>query len=507
MNYSIIPFGDGNWDYGVVKTFLQKESVFVINEPNILSLYSGWPLLHTFAAVLSSVSGLDAFHLALLLPSIISITSFMFVYLLVEIMRKALKLDTSITPIALLIYTVSPDSIFWPMQFVRQNIGILLFTVILYLIVKSVGNPSNPKYRALLFFFIFPLVIGHHFTSFIAVVYLFLFSAFSVIGKRFGKDLKTDLWHQTRMTLLNLMLVAFSALFVWWNYVATMVWPYIISGIERLSRLIMGIREVEFLPRQASYPTLLTPPWVSSLLLLRDILIYLPVFFGLLIIAKKAPKASEKFFLVYSTLAFASVIILDNLIFKIGTIRIVAISLPILVLLSAVLYSYIQNKLKHIWKISITATLVATLLFSSFIGLWGHNFAPLHLYDPNINSAEIGERNKDFIRIADFQARIPIRNFDIVWADDRSPLLLLLEPEDYSKIRWLPNKDVQKLGTYNHEIVCVFKDLNLYFYHAGIFSPVDTPEDAKIIKRALEQRLENKFNCIYNDGKYDVWST
>jgi len=183
------------------------------------------------------------------------------------------------------------------------------------------------------------------------------------------------------------------------------------------------------------------------------------------------------------------------------------LSLPFIVLLSAVSYSYIQNKLKRVLRISVMMAVVAVLLFSSFIGLWGHNFAPFHLHDPSINPIEIGERSKDFMRLVDFQTRIPIKNFDIVWADDRNPMLFLLEPEDYYKIQWLPAKDrdIQKLGTYGNEIVYVVKHLNLYFYHSGIFSPVSTSKEAKIVEYELEQHLKCKFNCIYNNGEYKIW--
>jgi len=506
-NYSIIPFGDANWDYAVTKTFIQKDSVFVIGEPRHLTMYSSWPLLHTLILVLSSISGLDAFHLALLLPSIFGLISFGFVYLLVEKIRKSLKLNMHTTLLALLMYAVYPDLIFWQMQSVRQNIGILLFTIMLYLLALSISNSANRKYKGLTFFFAFSLVIGHNLTSLVTVVYLFLLFIFVMIGEFFEKRRNKTLFPVSFQTSLVTIAMAMSAfLFVWWDNVAKVIWPLVSSSIERFSMLIRGIKEVEYTPRRAFYPDVLTPPGLSQLLLLRDILILLPAIFGLFFVIRKATKTPEKSFLLYSCLALGAVVIIDNFIFRIGIYRIVGLSMPFIGLLSAISYSYFRNRLKRVWQVAISGMVVIVLLSSSFIGLWGHDFAPFHLYDPSINPAEVGERDKDFMVIADFNKKVPIRNYHIAWVDDRNSLLFLFEPDDYSKISWLPT-DIQKLGSSNNELAYAFDDLNLYFYYASAFSPVHTLEDAKILRIGLRQRLQDRFNFVYNDGNHNIWIT
>lgn len=509
MNFSVIPFGDGNWDYGVVKLFIQEGNVFIIKEPTRLSLYSSWPLLHTLAAILSSISGLDAFYIVLFLPSLISITSFIFVYLFVRIIEKSLKLDRLTTAMALLLYTVSPESIFWPMQFVRQHMGILFSTMVLYMVTKFTKYFSDRKLTILLFFFTFSLIISHHFSSFIVMLYLFvllLMSSIFLIVKKYLQlnSPRTFRGIHQHINILNVCLTFACFLLIWWNHVALVIWPYITSGIERLLKLIMGMHEMELMPRLAVYPNILTPHWASSLLLLRDILIYLPTSLGLFVIIKKAPNMPEKFLILYYTLAFGLLIVLDNLIFRVGAMRVVALSLQFIVLPSAIPYSYILTKSKSLWKISIMIIL-SLLIFSSFIGLWGHNFAPLHLYDPNIDSLKVGESNKDFIRVGEFQRQIPVKNFNVVWTDDRSPMPFILDPDDYSKIQLLPATDIQKLGNYGSEIVYLFKNSNMYCYYAATFSPVDDPEEAEIIGSVIRQKLQLKFNCVYNDGKNEIW--
>ena len=84
-NYAIIPFDDGNWDYALVKFFNEEGRTCIIRESGsspvkLMEWYSQWPLLHIFAISLSQIMGIDAYYLALIIPSIISIISFLFVY-------------------------------------------------------------------------------------------------------------------------------------------------------------------------------------------------------------------------------------------------------------------------------------------------------------------------------------------------------------------------------------------------------------------------------------------
>ena len=194
-NYRMIPFWDGNWDFAVAKTFIQEDEIFVISgqetstsilpgyrPAGMLQKYSGWPLLHSLAFSLSRISGIDVFHVSLALPPLISITSFLFVYLIVEKARSSLGLDTMVTNFALLIYTTSAEALFWQIQFVRQNLGTMMLYVTIYTFYRSVTNVTHArKYRVLTIFFAMALVTTHHFTSFIMASFLFVYFALQII--------------------------------------------------------------------------------------------------------------------------------------------------------------------------------------------------------------------------------------------------------------------------------------------------------------------------------------
>ena len=511
MNFSLIPFGDGNWDYGVVKTFMADAKIYVIEQPPLLLLYSGWPLLHVFAMFLSSFSGIDSYTVALFLPYVIDFVLFMVVFLIFEEMRQMLGLSRFLTSIALLIYTVSPDSIFWQMQFVRQNLGVLLFAFVIYFLLRLINKRKSIRYEILLILTVFSLVMAHHFSSVIAVSFSILFLLVSNMGRFvFKKSGELPDPFLKKFLIITLGMLIF--LLSWWNQVATMVFPYITDSINRLGLLFSGLRAFEVAPRRALFPQLLTPSWAVSLLLVRDILVYVPTFASFFIILFKTTSAHSKvkFFLVYSMFSFVSLLIMDNLIFRLGTTRILSMGLPFFAFLSAFFYySFLKNSriLNHVTRLFIITTLLGLLLFSSFIGLWGHSFAPMHLYNPTIDSDEVGERSNDFGRVQDFTQKINFDNFYRVWADDRSPMLFLLEPEYFEKIEWIPVNNIDSLGTFGNEIVYILKDMNLYFYHAGVFSPVEDPSQADFIKESLSYRLEHSFNLVYTDGRNNVWMT
>jgi hypothetical protein len=512
MHFSIIPFGDGNWDYGVVKTFTANNEIRVIDKPPLLLLYSGWPLLHSIAMFLSSISGIDSYAVAISLPYVLDVVLFIVVFLIFEEMRQMLGLSGFITPFALSLYTVSPDSIFWQMQFVRQNLGIVLFAFMLYFLLRLINERKSIRYEILLFLIVFLLVMAHHFSSVIAVLFSILFLLVSNMSRLVLKSSNERLSPFLNTFFIVTFVMAISIL-LWWNRVATMVWPYITDSFYRLSLLFSGLIDVEVAPRRALFPQLLTPSWAVSLLFVRDILVYVPTFASLFIILfKRTPSAHSKakFFPVYSIFSFVSLLIMDILIFRLGTTRILSMGLPFFAFLSAFFYhSFLKNSriLNRATRLFIIATLLGLILFSSFIGLWGHSFAPMHLYNPTIDSDEVGERSSDFSRVQDFTQKINFDNFDIVWADDRGPMLFLLEPEFFEKIEWIPVNNIDSLGTFGNEIVYILKDMNLYYYHAGVFSPVEDPSQADFIKESLSYRLEHSFNLVYADKRNSIWVT
>lgn len=530
-NYKIIPFWDGNWDFAVIKTFIEDGRIFLISSASppvstlagyrpatILSIYSGWPLLHSLIFSLSQVSGIDAFQLSLMLPLLISVVSFLFVYLVIEEIRISLGLNVIVTNFALLIYATSAEALFWQMQFVRQNLGLMLFYISIYMFYLSITKITySRKYLMLTMFFAMSLVIAHHFTSFIMVSFFLLFFAIQIAQKYLGRIKVTRGKFQTIRTssiaTLSLALLFSTFMFLWWGYFATTyIWRQIDSTLTRFLEALIGVRKFEYMPKFAQYPEVLRPSWAISLLTMRDILIYTPAIFGLFVIVFRKRDflngSNSRTFVVFSSIAFGLIIIINNFTIRVEIFRLFMMMLPLVALLSATFIIYFERKTRRIWRVLTIGTISALLIFAAFVGLWGHKFAPMHLYDPSIGSSNIGERNIDVVRVGDFlRQKIQVTHFHAIWVDDDASLVLLLQPINYYKIMRLGPSYIETHSSKKlpiNELVCEFSNFNLYHYYVGTSSSM-TLEEGQVLKHELCQYFENDFLRIYDDGKYRFW--
>ena len=523
-NYRIIPFYDGSWDFAAVKTFVEEDRIFVISEPDpsasllpvyhpakVLAIYSEWPLLHSLALSLSRISGIDGFYIALALPPLISIVSFLFVYLIVEKARRSLGLDTMVTNLALLIYATSAEALFYPIQFVQQNLGTMILYIAIYTFyLSTISSTHSREYRGLTVFFTVALVITHHFSSFIMTSFLFLYFALQIIQAHFSRIKKAFSEYRTpAIATLGIALLMFSFLFFWWNYYSTSIWRRIDSTLTRFLTVLLGGRPFVFMPNPSYYPEVLQPFWVTSLLTLRDVLIYIPCLFGLFLIMFRKTEARQKSFVMLSSIAFGLVIIVDNFTIRVETFRIFMLALPLVALLGATFFAHFgKDRAKGFWRLLSVAIVLVILILAAFIGLWGHNFAPMHVYDPSISISEIGERNLDFMRVNDFfSQKVQTTSFQAIWADDDASLVSLLQPNDYSKVMRLGAIYIE-IHSYGklpvNELVCGFSDLNLYHYYSGVSSTM-TPEQGQALKYQLHEYVDNNLTRIYDDGKCMFW--
>ena len=515
---NIIPFGDAYWDYAVVKTFAQESHVFVIHgmvKPteaagySELTWYSGWPLLHTLGLSFCQVSGIDPFYLNLIIPSLFGFVSFALVYLLVEKLRIKLHFGKEITIFALLVYATSPEAIFWQMQFVKQSFAIVLFTLILYLLCVSTLYKPNRRYSAILIVLALLLVVSHHFTSFTVVSFLILFSAFLAVGRYVEKIkiLEHLFWSPRKVSFLGIALLMCTFMFVWWDSFGNVIWPTVQSRLTRFMEILKNMQTVQFFVPKAYYPTVLRPVWIPPFLLLRDLIMYAPAFLGFLLILTKISKMPAKSFVVYSILTFGLIFLIDDVFFALEPLRVVLLVMPLLAFLSSVFYNKIRDRSKLAWK-AIVSMVIILFVLSSFGGLWAHDFAPIHLYNPSINPIEIGEVTPYFIRLKSFfEHKIAVENLQTVRADSIDPLVYLLNPNEYDKIKSLPTENVQQLGEEEANLVCSFKDLNMYIYYGGIWTPIKTLEEAETVQYELRQYLNGYFNRVYSDGRNILWIT
>jgi hypothetical protein len=508
---NVIPFGDAYWDYAVEKIFLEQGHISTIEgivRPteaggiSQLTWYSGWPFLHLLGISFSMVTGLDPLYLNWVLPNLLALASFVFVYLMLEKFRVRLNFPKRITVISLLLYTIIPEAIFWQMQFVRQSLALVLFVLIIYFLYILSFESFDRRYFLILGILVLSLAISHHVTAFTLSLFLFLFSAFNIIAKRIGgwKRLKWIVSPVRSDLFSNFGFLMFFLMFLWWYRNVSIIFPTIVS---RLVLFFESLGIEDFYSQVViTYPSVIRPAWVPLLLGFRDLLIYVPAIVGLLVLWRNKFNFREKFLIIYSVLAFGF-ILLVNILLRIEPLRIILFMAPFLVFLSSLAYDQIRHVSKTLGKIVVSLVIVL-LICTSFLGLWAHNFAPIHLYDSSVDPDGIGETSPDFIRMKPFfEKRINITHFQDVRADVISQLVYLLDPEDYDKIKLLPVENFDQLER-KSTLVCSFNDLNLYMYYGHVWSPIEATK-AKNIQYELENYLNGNFNQIYKDGSISIW--
>lgn len=527
-NFRIIPFWDGNWDFAVTTKFMDDGRIYKIpyTDPpvnfgdypaKILSIYSGWPLLHTLTLILSKVTGINLFLLSQLLPFLISFASFLFVYLIIEKFGSSLKLGTQAINLAILLYVTSAEALFYPMQFVQQNFGLTLFYAVLYgFYMSKHGKVDSRKYYALTLLFVIALIISHHFTSAIMITLFFLFELVINFQRLLGEfKAKNSAWKiNTIPTISVFVLAIFSSvfLFLWWGwgeFATTYVWRKLSATIIRSFELFTGTQTIIYLP-SAYYPESLRPPSVILLLTIRDVFTYVLAIFGLFVVIFKARVSVNQYdrvFIILLSFATGITFILNYLFFRIEIFRILIIALPLIVLLSSTSLIYLPGKKKRKLIVGIVSF---TLIFSALIGLWGHRFAPLHLYNPDMNLLDVGERYTDVLRIYHFfNQKVEVDHFQAIWTDDSAAIISLLKSKDYSKVMFL-NYDFIAMHSIKRfqydELVCELHNFNTYRYFTGGATST-SPDEGEFMRQEMTNYLQNNVMGIriFDDGKYRFW--
>lgn len=518
-----IAYGDAYWDYAVVKTFDVSNHVFLVRNTVLpiesagisqLTWYSGWPVLHSFCLSFSKITSINPFYLNLILSPIIAFITFLFTFLIMENFRIDFNLNRRVTYMAIILYAVLPEAIFYQIQLTRQSLALLLFTAVIYLMYKFFVKKPDRKYSLLLIVLIFSLILTHHFTSAFAIVILASFSIITIISPTFSKLSYIGSLFDSKLSnksCLALTIASCVLLFLWWEYWGIAVWPTIQSRLAGMFGSVSTIRGV--LWSSGSYPDMLKPLWALNLNITRAVLIYIPIIIGFFILLRKKIFLQSKYFLIYFSLIVGVFFLFNNFLFALEPRRPLMIAFPLLIFLSGYFYDQVFLKLrtqKHpfgkIFAKSVYALLVVVIIFSSFIGLWGYNFAPMHLYNDNIDSSQIGEVTPYYTRLQTFFSQyVELQAANRLWTDSMDSLVYVLNPSDFEKIVPIPIENVNHQFDRNDLIVST-RGLNLYKYYAANWQSVQNMSQGKIVSAELTQYFSSNANRIYDDGENIVWA-
>lgn len=532
-HYSALMPADVTWEYAVINTFSQQGQIFTIPASEfstMLTWYSSWPLLHSLSLVFADVLGIKISLLPVILPTILGIIGFLLVYLLADKLATSLKLNRIVVPICLLLYAVSPEAIYFGFKFVRQGLGVVFVLAEFYLVYKYIGRRDSGT-LGLIMLNAAAIIITHHYTSFVFAGYLLAFAGLTfVLALVPWRMLKVG-WLAKLSKLLTpaimtgvVALMLAVGILVWWASVGTIVQG---KATATSSRIAVVAQEAFAQPTASSeprievtpffpeyhYPSELTPPWVG-LLWVRDFLIYAPVLFGFAWLfrdklKKRRPLASEElvgfYFLVFSLSCFGVLFLFELLISHVEPYRVVLLSLPFIALCSAILYAQMLSRRR--WLKWLAFGILVFVITTSFLGLWGHRHAPVHLYSSVASAEEVGEATPLADRhyalqrfLVESESTSSARS---IFSDNDWILYTLLPAHEYGKIGPSPRRlssELRDAVAGGGELLAIDFGSGFYSYYWGAI----TPEWAQRLRVEYRSELEASLNKVY-DNKFEIW--
>jgi hypothetical protein len=158
---------DSYRDYDFLKTILNNH--YIIIEPIDIDV-SGWPLIHIWAAFISIITRIEPLIIAKILPSFIGSIIAISIYLFISNVYK----DKKVALLACLVFGTIPQFVSFEALFVRESYALYFFIFFFYIIY--IAKQRDDYHLLALSIFLIPIIVlAHHFTSFMLVIFLLIF--------------------------------------------------------------------------------------------------------------------------------------------------------------------------------------------------------------------------------------------------------------------------------------------------------------------------------------------
>jgi len=517
VHYGAFEPGDVTYEYAVINIFAQMDKIFVIPPSAFwsqLTTYSSWPLMHTFSVIFADVLDIKTSLLPMVLPTVFSLTGFLFLYLIADRLTADLKLSKVILPLSLLLYAIFPEAVHYGSKFIRTSFALVFVLAELYLLYKYISH-RDTRILALIILNAIAIVLSHHYTSFIFTVYLPVFAGLTFVLVLVSRRVKVKwiTWFikfRKEAAIVGIVgLLSAGAVFVWWSQVATVIQPLAGEVGTGIAQTTMSGGLSPYIP-EPHYPESLTPPWVS-LLWVRDFLIYIPVLFGFGWLIRKRFKVPDSegsaafYFLTLSLICFGAFFLFEFFISHVAPPRLIILCLPLITLCCALAYERLLARGR--WQKWLTIAVLVLVIVSGFLGLEGHRHAPVHLYCSAVSPEVFGQNMRLTSRHWELEQFVSEHALDqkttTIFSDNTAALYLLLSSKEYAKIA----SPLYRLGTGLHDSIARGDDLLVIDFGARSYRVAwgaITGEEAEEVRGQYRAELEPNLNKVYENG-FEIW--
>lgn len=192
-------------------TSILNRSHFILGES-----VTGWPVIHLLSSALSIITKINPLLIAKFLPSFITSIIVLPIYLLITNIYKNKK----VALLSCIIFSTVPQFVSFEAVFVRETIAIFIFILFFYIIY--ITKKRKDTGLGFLSIILVPIIVfGHHFTSFMFIIFLTIFIGSSVIVPvlyRKNKNIKFNVIH-----VKTILLIILAAVLVYWLYLAVFI--------------------------------------------------------------------------------------------------------------------------------------------------------------------------------------------------------------------------------------------------------------------------------------------
>lgn len=344
--------------------------------------YSGWPQAQILGVITSQITSISLDFLSTYLPIILYICG----ALVIERFSHTTFKNNKISTMALLIFVLWPETLYYGTQFTRQNLAYTLFIIAVYAIAKFMHEKSATSWCLISLLVLSSIVVSHNLMTIITIYTLIGLSLTFLLLKRRSNFLNLRK-RQEKSMRITVILLALAYLF-WFTY-ARMVVDYF-SGYVRWNVLsfwnLITFRASVDPIIQARIPRMAyaSMPFYAKLIpIIRDVMILCLTLSGALYILKREKlKLAQNTYRLITFSLFCTYIALAFL----GYVNVLPEAPRVLFYIAipaSVFSGYTLNEINEkgrALKICITVLLLFFIFVSSF-ALWGHEGSPLTVYD------------------------------------------------------------------------------------------------------------------------------
>jgi hypothetical protein len=204
-------------------SILQSGKLF--GENSILPVSARYPGLEIVTTALATLSGLSIYTVGLVVIGVARLVIVLALFLFFEQVSHSGR----VAGLAVLIYAANPNFLYWSAQFSYESLSLPLGALLLFALARRERIKDNHLQHGLTVLILAltaAIVVTHHVTSYVLIVFLLAISVFNSIWHRFQKREHTNTW--------TLALIALALTLSWLVFVANPTIRYL-SQIFKLA--------------------------------------------------------------------------------------------------------------------------------------------------------------------------------------------------------------------------------------------------------------------------------